>query len=176
MKIKKDITVDAPVELVYAAWHNFENFPSFMQNIEEVRVVSGGRSHWKANGPLGTTAEWDAEMTLDEKERAIGWRSIAGSSSVMTGGRVNFEDVGGKTRLGVTIEYAPPAGPLGEVVAKIFSDPDKRVEEDLERFREVMEAGAEFRNMGQQGDQGLGSSMGGTTGQELEEIQREEER
>ena len=33
------------------------------------------------------------EMTLDEKERAIGWRSIAGSSSVMTGGRVNFEAI-----------------------------------------------------------------------------------
>lgn len=93
MKIKKDIIVDAPVDIVYAAWHNFENFPSFMHNIEEVRVVSGGRSHWKAKGPLGTTAEWDAEMTLDENERAIGWRSIAGSSSVMTGGRVNFEAI-----------------------------------------------------------------------------------
>jgi uncharacterized membrane protein len=176
MKIKKDIIVDAPVDIVYAAWHNFENFPSFMHNIEEVRVVSGGRSHWKAKGPLGTTAEWDAEMTLDENERAIGWRSIAGNSSLITGGRVNFEAIGSKTRLDVTIEYAPPAGPLGEVVSKIFSDPDKRVQEDLQRFREVMEAGAEFQNMGRKADESLGSSMGGTTQEELAEIDRSNQR
>ena len=86
-KVKKEVTVRAPLDIVYQAWHNFENFPRFMANIEDVRVVSGGRSHWKAKGPLGSSAEWDAELTLDEPNRAIGWRSI-GKSSLTTAGRV----------------------------------------------------------------------------------------
>lgn len=44
-KVKKSVSVAAPVDLVDRAWHNFENFPAFMSNIEEVRVVGGGRSH-----------------------------------------------------------------------------------------------------------------------------------
>ena len=74
-KVKKSVTVQAPVDIVYRAWHNFENFPNFMSNIDEVRVVNGGRSHWKAKGPLGSSAEWDAEVTMDKPNEAIGWRS-----------------------------------------------------------------------------------------------------
>lgn len=100
-RVEKEITVNAPPESVYQVWRNFENFPRFMNNIEEVRVVSGGeRSHWKAKGPLGIAAEWDAEMTLDEPGKAVGWRSIEGNQSLSTAGRVNFEPAGSEaTRL-----------------------------------------------------------------------------
>src|SRR5689334_5976279 len=138
-KVKKSLTVDAPVDVVYAAWHNFENFPSFMSNIEEVRVVGGGRSHWKAKGPLGANAEWDAEVTMDEPNQAIGWRSIEGNRTVKTAGRVNFKDAGDATELDVTIEYDAPGGLVGEAVAKVFSNPERQVEEDLERFKQMME-------------------------------------
>ena len=104
MKVKKQVTINAPVDVVYAAWRNFGNFPSFMENIEDVRVVSSGRSHWKAKGPLGASVEWDAEITLDKEREAIGWRSIPGGSNITTAGRVNFEDRGGGTLLDVTIE------------------------------------------------------------------------
>ena len=55
--VKKFITVEAPVDVVYRAWRNFENFPRFMDNIEEVRMSDGVLSHWKAKGPIGTAAE-----------------------------------------------------------------------------------------------------------------------
>lgn len=167
-KIKKDITVAAPVDVVYGAWRNFENFPAFMGNIEEVHVIDDEHSHWKAKGPLGVDAEWDAEITLDEPQKALGWRSVQGNTSVMVAGRVNFEPAGDQTKLDVTIEYAPPAGPLGDVVAKIFSNPEKQVEEDLNRFRDVMESGQEFVRRPMNGDgQAYGSSMGGATDDDL---------
>jgi uncharacterized membrane protein len=169
-KVKKDIIVNAPVETVYGAWRNFENFPRFMDNIKEVRTVSGNRSHWKAKGPLGSAPEWDAEMTLDEPNEAIGWRSIPGDGNLTTAGRVNFRPVDGGTRLDVTIEYDAPGGPLGDAVAKIFSDPEKRVEDDLVRFREAMEKGAElsgFVYAGGRGGESLGGSMGATTSADL---------
>lgn len=179
--VKKEITVRAPVETVYGAWRNFENFPRFMENIQEVRTVSGNRSHWKAKGPLGTAPEWDAEMTLDEPNEAIGWRSIPGDGNLTTAGRVNFRPVDGmerSTKLDVTIEYDAPAGPLGDAVAKIFSDPEKRVEEDLVRFRDAMEQGAELSGFvygGGAGGDVLGGSMGPTTSADLEAMNERSE-
>ena len=145
-KVKKSMSVQAPVSIVYRAWHNFENFPLFMDNIEAVRVVGGGRSHWKAKAPLGSKAEWDAEITLDEPNECIGWRSISGDTSgIETAGRVNFLARGGNaTDVDVTIEYAAPAGVVGEAVAKIFRDPERQVEEDLQRFKETIERGVEM--------------------------------
>ena len=141
-KIKKETTIDAPVATVYAAWRNFENFPSFMKNIEEVRTTSERMSHWKATGPLGMAAEWDAEITLDEPNKAIGWRGVEGPSSVINSGRVNFKEEGAnRTCVDVTIEYAAPGGVLGDLAAKIFANPDHQVEEDLERFRECLAGG-----------------------------------
>jgi uncharacterized membrane protein len=164
-KVKKTITVNAPVDVVYRAWHNFENLPRFMENIEEVRVVSRGRSHWKAKGPLGIAPEWDAEITLDEPDRAIGWRSIEGSGT-KTAGRVTFKGRNASTDLDVTLEYEAPAGVLGEALSIIFADPERQVDEDLHRFKEIMERGVEMSDLlfesSQNGD-ALGSSMGATT-------------
>ncbi|MEX2225035.1 MAG: SRPBCC family protein [Dehalococcoidia bacterium] len=178
-KVEDEIVVRAPVDTVYGAWHNFENFPRFMQNIHEVRVVSGGRSHWKAKGPLGAAAEWDAEMTLDEPNKAIGWRSIEGNSAVKTAGRVNFEPQGDTTtRLSVLLDYDAPTGAIGNVVAKIFADPEKLMKEDLQRFKETIEQGWELSGFsygeGQTSGSGetLGGSMGPTTAQDLEALDR----
>jgi uncharacterized membrane protein len=172
-KVKKSVTVNAPVDLVYRAWHNFENFPQFMDGIEEVRCVSGGRSHWKAKGPLGKSAEWDAEITVDKPNETIGWRSID-KSEVRTAGRVNFRGGNGSTDLEVVIEYEPPAGAVGSAVAKIFSDPERQVEEDLQNFKEVIEQGAEASGLSfdnpMAGDESLGGSMGAVSEQDLESI------
>jgi uncharacterized membrane protein len=172
-KVKKSVTVQAPVDVVYAAWHNFENFPNFMSNIEEVRVVSGNRSHWKAKGPLGSNAEWDAEVTLDEPNEAIGWRSIEGDRTVKTAGRVNFREDGGGTCVDVTIEYDAPGGLIGEAAAKLFSNPEQQVEADLHRFKELMEQGAALAGMrsAPEGDAATyGGSMGGVTEQDVNAI------
>ena len=173
-KVKKSVSVNAPVDIVYRAWHNFENFPSFMDNIQEVRVTQSGRSHWKARGPLGASAEWDAEVTVDKPNQTIAWRSID-KSNVRTAGRVNFRPENGATNIDVVIEYEPPAGAAGEVVTKIFANPDRQVEEDLMHFKEVMEKGVELSGLNFESpmagpDDGLGSSMGTASLDDLETI------
>ncbi|MBF6599215.1 MAG: SRPBCC family protein [Dehalococcoidia bacterium] len=172
-KVKQSITVAAPVDVVYRAWHNFQNFPRFMDNIEDVRVASGGRSHWRAKGPLGTAPEWDAEVTLDEPERAIGWRSVHGSATT-TAGRVNFASHGGETEIKVTIEYEPPAGVVGGAVSKIFADPERQVDHDLHAFKQIIEDSARLArlDLGERldDDEALGASMGNNSESELEAI------
>jgi uncharacterized membrane protein len=175
-KIKKRMTVEAPVDVVYGAWHNFENFPRFMSNVQEVRVVGGGKSHWKAKMPFAPVAEWDAEMTLDEPNKAIGWRSIGGPrSGIDNAGRVNFEPNGKSTDVELTLDYEPPGGFIGSFVARVFANPERRVEQDLLRFKETIEKGAELSGLGIEGavrGSSLGGSLGANSRADLQRVER----
>jgi len=39
-RVNESIEVDAPVDDVFRYWSNFENFPIFMSNVEEVRMAA----------------------------------------------------------------------------------------------------------------------------------------
>ena len=138
-EVAKYRLVDAPVEKVYAYWRNFTNFPAFMPNVQEVRPLDGERlTHWKVDGPAGTSAEWDAEIVEDVPNEKIAWRSVEGSK-VETSGVVRFDARDGQTHVEVALDYEPPAGAAGEAVAKIWGDdPSTQVDEALERFSEVV--------------------------------------
>jgi uncharacterized membrane protein len=138
--ITKTITVNAPVELVFAFWKNFENFPRFMENIESIQVVGEDLTHWKSKGPLGTSVEWDAKTISVVENEKIAWQSIDGT--IETHGAVTFaENEAGHTVLTVGLEYSLPGGALGDAVAKMFSDPGDQLDEDLDRFKQVVESG-----------------------------------
>ena len=136
----KSVVVNAPVEQVYTFWRNFENFPRFMDNIESIKVTGDDMSHWKSKGPLGMTVEWDAKTTSVQENKKIAWQSTEGT--IETHGAVTFEEAGdGQTKVTVGLEFTPPAGIIGETVAKLFSNPEKQLEEDLGRFKKVAESG-----------------------------------
>jgi uncharacterized membrane protein len=139
-RVEKSIRVNAPASKVYQYWRNFENFPSFMENVEEVRLLDpdGRRSHWKISGPVGTSAEFDAEMTQDEPNRSIGWNSTGGS--MQSTGAVTFTETGDNTEVHVVMQwYDTPGGPVGEAASKKLQNPDKMLDEDLRRFKDIVE-------------------------------------
>jgi uncharacterized membrane protein len=42
----------------------------------------------------------------------------------------------------VTVDYEPPAGKLGAVLAHFFTEePDRQIREDLRKFKQLMETG-----------------------------------
>lgn len=139
-EVAKYKQVDAPVEKVYGYWRDFTNFPSFMPNVKQVRSLNGDDrlTHWEVEGPAGMSAEWDAEITEDVPNEKIAWRSVEGSK-VETNGVVRFDDRDGKTDIEVALDYSPPAGAAGELVAKLWGDdPSKQVDEALDRFAEIV--------------------------------------
>ena len=141
VRVEKAVTVDAPVEKVYAFWRNFENLPRFMHNLEKVEVKDGNRSHWWTKGPAGTTVDWEAEIINEIPNELIGWRSIDGSK-IDNAGSVHFTrlDNGRGTELRVILRYDPPAGTLGAAISKILGeDPAANVEEDLGRLKTIIE-------------------------------------
>lgn len=143
----KSIIVGAPVTQVYAIWSNFENFPHFMENIKSVTKIGDTMSHWVMSGPLGVNIEWDAETTRMENNARIAWNS-RDNSTITTSGQVTFTDLEGKqTEVTVTLQYDPPAGLAGDVVAKLFSNPEKRLEEDLQNFKHYAESQGNARTV-----------------------------
>ena len=140
-RVNESIEVQAPVEDVFRYWSNFENFSTFMQNVEEVRMTGQDTIHWRVNGPLGKSVEFEARTTEMDPNRGIGWNTIEGE--VMTSGEARFEEVApGRTRVEVTMNYAdPPGGQVGEAVANILSNPERNMQEDLQRFAEIVERG-----------------------------------
>ena len=137
--IAKYKTVDAPVDEVYRYWRNFTNFPHFMPNVQEVTPVGedDSRTHWKVDGPLGASAEWEAEIVEEIPNEKIAWKSVEGSR-IDNAGVVRFDDRGEQTSIEVAIEYSPPGGAAGDAAAKLFENPEQQVEEALERFAEVV--------------------------------------
>ena len=61
-KIEESIEVEVPVQTAYNQWTQFEEFPTFMEGIEQVRQVDDTHLHWVAEVG-GTREEWDAEIT-----------------------------------------------------------------------------------------------------------------
>lgn len=140
-RINESIEVLAPAEDVFRYWSNFENFPRFMSNVEEVRMTGQDTSHWRVKGPLGKSVRFDAKTTEMDPGRGIGWNTVEGD--VMTSGEARFEEVApGRTRVDVTMNYAdPPGGAVGEAVAGVLSSPQRNLKQDLENFASIVERG-----------------------------------
>ncbi len=141
--VGRSVTVNLPREQVYAFWRDFKNFPSFMENIESVSIGDERRSHWVVQAPGGRTVEWDAVLNEDIPGELIAWSSVE-NAEIKNAGRIEFRDAapGRGTIVTATIAYEPPAGRLGQLVAKLFQeDPKIQARRDLRRFKQVLETG-----------------------------------
>jgi uncharacterized membrane protein len=143
IKVERAVTIDAPRSRLYAFWRDFANLPRFMEHLVAVRVESPLRSHWTAKGPAGSLVEWDADIVNDVPDSIIAWKSV-GRADVPNAGSVHFNDApGGRgTIVKVEVDYEPPAGRIGALVARLFGEnPDRQIREDLRKFKQLIETG-----------------------------------
>ncbi|MDB4893544.1 MAG: cyclase/dehydrase [Gemmatimonadetes bacterium] len=143
IKVERSVSVLRPRAELYAFWRDFENLPRFMEHLVSVKSDVGTRSHWIAKAPGGGTVEWDAELVNDVPGELVAWKTV-GQPDVANAGAVNFSDApGGRgTIVKVTLDYEPPGGRIGNLIARLFGeDPDRQVREDLRKFKQLMEAG-----------------------------------
>ena len=143
IKVVRAVTVQNSPEELYRFWRNFANLPRFMQHLQSVTVKDITHSRWVAKAPAGREVAWDAEIINEKENELIAWRSV-GDADIGNAGSVHFTPApGGRgTVVKVVLEYNPPAGKAGKLVAKLFGEePDQQVREDLRHFKEMMEAG-----------------------------------
>lgn len=137
--------INKTAEELYTFWRNFENLPQFMSHLESVTIAEGGISHWVAKAPsiYGGKVEWDAELTGDQPNSYIAWRSLPGGD-VANEGSIKFTPALGDrgTNVRVDMRYQPPLGQVGRWIAKLFGEePEQQVQDDLRRFKRLMELG-----------------------------------
>ena len=109
-----------------------------MEHLGSVSMREEGISHWVAKAPAGIPVEWDARTINEVEDKVIGWQSLEGSM-IATAGSVNFDDATHGTRVTVHLQYNPPGGKVGAIVARMFGEePSQAIREDLGRFKVVM--------------------------------------
>ena len=132
--IEKEIEVDVPVSVAYNQWTQFEEFPRFMEGVEEVTQLDDTRLHWKAT-VAGQTKEWDARITEQLPDQRIAWTSEGGA---FTSGIVTFHKLSEtQCRVMLQMEYDPEG--IVEEVGDKLGFVSRRVEGDLKRFKDYIE-------------------------------------
>lgn len=151
IRVDRSVTINRPVEDVYQYWRNLENLPNFMRHLKSVTVIDATRSRWVALAPRGRTVEWEAEIITDVENEKIAWRSAPGSS-VQNAGSVQFRPAPGDrgTEITVALQYNPPAGIVGAVLAWLSGEePSLQIRDDLHRLKQALEAGEVTTTEGQ---------------------------
>ncbi len=136
------LEVNVPAAQAYGWWRGLTNLPQIMPDVESVEPVDNSTqlTRWTVHGPLGKSVHWDAKIVEDIPNEKIAWATVESSGlEVKNAGAVRFDDHGETTGVEVSLAYDPPAGFLGDAVAKIFADPQDKVEKALQAFKQTVE-------------------------------------
>ncbi len=132
--IEESIDVSVPVRTAYDQWTQFEQFPRFMEGVEEIRQLDDRHVHWVASIG-GTRHEWDAEIVEQHPDERVAWRNVDGKENA---GVVTFHRLGdGETRVMVQMDWVPEG--IKEKIGDAIGASDRQVRGDLERFKELVE-------------------------------------
>ena len=139
----RTVTITKPDRAqLFAFWRDFTNLPAFMDDLEKVEKADKGW-RWTIKAPGGGTVDVITEIVEERDGKLIAWRSVEGSD-IETTGRVTFADAPGDrgTEVALVVGYKPPAGRVGQVVAKLLQrEPEIQARRNLRRFRMLMETG-----------------------------------
>ncbi|MEU3829003.1 cyclase [Streptomyces sp. SID486] len=134
-KVKEAVEVDVPLHTAYNQWTQFEDFPNFMEGVEEITQLDDRHNHWTTKIG-GVRREFDTEIVDQLPDERITWRTTSGDTTQR--GSVRFErldDTHTKVELVMEIE---PSG-AAEKAADLLGTIDRRVKGDMKRFKSYIE-------------------------------------
>ncbi|PZM96618.1 MAG: cyclase [Actinobacteria bacterium] len=139
--ISAQIDVAVPVRTAYNQWTQFEEFPQFMEGVAEVRRLNDKFTHW-TTGIGGLTREFDAEIVELIPEKRVAWEARGG---VNQKGTVSFDPIDDNhTRVTAEIDYEPTG--FVEMAGEKLGFVERRVKDDLKRFKRFIENRDKSRN------------------------------
>jgi uncharacterized membrane protein len=147
--VQKTVHIDAPIDRVFQVFCKYEDFPSLLAHVLEVREldIETGVCRWVVRGPLGIPVSWKALLTDIVHDRLLAWKTVPGSFIQHEGSLRFGEDPDGGTRVEVRLGYNPGLGALGHAAAKLLgADPKRRLEGELARMKTFIERGRRPRD------------------------------
>jgi carbon monoxide dehydrogenase subunit G len=133
------VNVAADPQTAWEYVSNYQNFDQFMPHIKEIKLLSGDTSEWHLSGPLGIPVTWQAITSIKEAPSHLAWHSTKGT--IDTKGFIKIEPSNTGSRITVHMEYQPPLGALGEAFATLFKDPQKMLEDGVEKLGQILHGG-----------------------------------
>jgi uncharacterized membrane protein len=131
--VEQSIEVEVPVRTAYNQWTQFEEFPKFMEGVEEVKQLDEQRLHWKAN-IAGQKREWEAKITEQEPDSRIAWYGVgATNAGVVTFHRIDDN----RSKVMLQLEFEPED--FVEKAGDALGIVNARTKGDLERFKKFIE-------------------------------------
>ncbi|MER6179654.1 SRPBCC family protein [Streptomyces sp. NPDC001652] len=133
--VKESVDVEVPVRTAYNQWTQFEEFPQFMEGVEEVRQVDDKHNHWTTKIG-GVRREFDTEIVDQLPDDRITWRVVEGD--VRQRGTVRFQELDPThTRVELTMDVEPSG--VAEKSADMLGVLDRRIKGDMRRFKDYIE-------------------------------------
>ncbi|MFG2819050.1 SRPBCC family protein [Kitasatospora sp. NPDC048365] len=133
--VQESVDVDVPLHTAYNQWTQFEDFPRFMEGVEEVTQLDERHNHWRTT-VAGVTREFDTEIVDQLPDQRIAWRTVGGDVQQM--GVVTFERVDDRhTTVRLAMDFEPEG--IAEKAAGMTGMVDRRVKGDLRRFKSFVE-------------------------------------
>jgi len=133
VRLEKSLQIGRAPEQVFRTWADLESLPRYVDFIESVER-RGNYTHWVVN-LAGRRVEWDAEITQEIPQEALGWKSISGPKHT---GRIDFSPIGNDTLVHVTMNYAPPFQ-LGRLFSPVGEPAEHYIERALRSFKAALE-------------------------------------
>jgi uncharacterized membrane protein len=133
-RIEHTVEVKVSAYDAYAQWLRYDSYPKFMDSVIQVEETSPNRLHWKAHRH-GIEVEWDSEVTTKLPGQMIAWRDVTGPGS---DGKLTFHALDANhCRVQMIMHVDLKATPETRADAEFTLA--ERVEEDLARFKALME-------------------------------------
>jgi uncharacterized membrane protein len=132
--VDESIVVGADIQVVYSLWLDYEQYPRFMQSIDEVGVTGYRRLRWTGR-VCGRTEGWEADVVEHVQDTRVLWRARDGRET----GEVTFEKWdAGSTQVHYQLEYEPAPWGVDEDLLRTCLR--ARVHDDLQAFKELAES------------------------------------
>ncbi|MER7006439.1 SRPBCC family protein [Dactylosporangium sp. NPDC000555] len=129
--IVETIDVGVPLRVAYNQWTQFQDLPSFMKKLENVKKESDEKSNWKAQ-VWWSHRDWEATIVQQIPDNCIVWRSKAAKGRV--DGTVTFHDLAPNlTRILLVLEYHPQG--LFEQTGNLWRAQGRRARLEFKHFR-----------------------------------------
>ena len=133
--VNETIELDVPLRTAYNQWTQFETFPQFMEGVKSVKQVNDRTLQWEAE-IAGKDETWNAEITEQIPDKRIAWRSTSGAPNA---GVVTFHQLSdNESRVMLQLDNEPEG--IVEKTGDMLGVVERRIEGDLERFKEFIEA------------------------------------
>jgi uncharacterized membrane protein len=132
--ITESVELDVPVRTAYNQWTQFQEFPRFMEGVEDVAQLDDTHLRWRGDVG-GKSEEWETEITEQIPDERVAWKTTKGTGphGVVTFHRLEDQ----RSKVTVQMDYEPEG--MTEKLGSAVGLDSRRVKGDLERFRDMIE-------------------------------------